>query len=96
MVIIVGGPVRNQYVRAKVEKVFIGRDGRVRQALVRTATGVYKRPVVKLALLDVESVGEADKESADHHQASREGDCYNALLEDPPAGAKEVSARLSA
>lgn len=49
--------MRNQYIRGRVEKVFIGRDGRVRQALVRTATGVYRRPVAKLALLDVEVSG---------------------------------------
>lgn len=53
LVLMVGTTVRNQYVRGRVEKVLLGRDGRVRQALVRTATGVYRRPAVKLALLDV-------------------------------------------
>uniref|UniRef100_A0A182WHM1 DUF5641 domain-containing protein n=1 Tax=Anopheles minimus TaxID=112268 RepID=A0A182WHM1_9DIPT len=41
--------------RAKVEEVFPGRDGRVRQAVVRTANGkILKRPVVKLARVDAE------------------------------------------
>ncbi|XP_055633858.1 uncharacterized protein LOC129774182 [Toxorhynchites rutilus septentrionalis] len=62
LVLMVGDAVRNQYVRARVEK-FRGRDGRVRQAQVRTATAVYKRPVVRLALLDVGLDGEAVKES---------------------------------
>lgn len=53
LVLVIGNTVRNQYVRGRVEKVFPGRDGRVRQALVRTASGMYKRPAVKLALLDV-------------------------------------------
>lgn len=55
--LMIGTAMRNQYIRGRVEKVFIGRDGRVRQALVRTATGVYRRPVAKLALLDVEVSG---------------------------------------
>lgn len=53
LVLIVGTTVRNQYIRGRVEKVLLGRDGRVRQALVRTSTGVYRRPAMKLALLDV-------------------------------------------
>ncbi|XP_055542707.1 uncharacterized protein LOC129728299 [Wyeomyia smithii] len=86
LVLMVSGAVRNQYVRARVEKVFLGRDGRVRQAQVRTATGVYKRSVNKLALLDVLPDCEAAEDSsggADHHQSSRVGDCYNEQSKSP-------------
>ncbi|XP_062704660.1 uncharacterized protein LOC134286963 [Aedes albopictus] len=53
LVLIVDGAVRNQWMRGIVEKVVHGKDGRVRQAWVRTANGLLRRPVVKLALLDV-------------------------------------------
>ena len=36
---------------ARVTAVFPGQDGLVRVAEVKTATGTYKRPVVKLSLL---------------------------------------------
>ena len=36
---------------ARVSEVHCGRDGLVRVATVDTATGTYKRPVTKLALL---------------------------------------------
>uniref|UniRef100_A0A182XPY2 Integrase catalytic domain-containing protein n=1 Tax=Anopheles quadriannulatus TaxID=34691 RepID=A0A182XPY2_ANOQN len=46
---------RKEWPRAVVEKVFPGCDGRVRQAMVRTAHGkMLKRPVVKLARIDAE------------------------------------------
>lgn len=53
LVMVVGGLARSQWLRGRVEQVFPGKDGRVRQALVRTATGVLRRPAVKLAVLDV-------------------------------------------
>lgn len=65
LVLIVETSMRNRYVRGRVEKVFPGRDGRVRQALVRTATGAYKRPAAKLALLDVGSRGKPGIDSSD-------------------------------
>jgi len=53
---------RKEWTRAVVEEVHAGRDGRVRQAIVRTATGKQlKRPTVKLAVLDVE-IKESEKE----------------------------------
>ena len=36
---------------ARVTAVFPGQDGLVRVAMVKTATGHFKRPVVKLSLL---------------------------------------------
>ncbi|XP_055633135.1 uncharacterized protein LOC129773546 [Toxorhynchites rutilus septentrionalis] len=54
LVVVVDDQVRNKWVRGRVLKVFPGKDGRVRKVELQTSTGVYQRPVVKLALLDVE------------------------------------------
>ena len=54
LVFIAEGP-RKSWLRAIVEEVIPGRDGRVRQAIVWTAQGKrLKRPVVRLAVLNVE------------------------------------------
>uniref|UniRef100_A0A182NQB9 Integrase zinc-binding domain-containing protein n=1 Tax=Anopheles dirus TaxID=7168 RepID=A0A182NQB9_9DIPT len=46
---------REEWLRAKVEEIFPGSDGRIRQAIVRTAHGKrLKRPVVKLAKIEAE------------------------------------------
>jgi transposase InsO family protein len=45
---------RNVWKRAIVETVHPGSDGRVRTATVRTANGVYLRPVSKLAVIDLD------------------------------------------
>ena len=44
---------RDMWPRGKIEAVHPGKDGVVRVADVRTKSAVYRRPVVKLAKLDV-------------------------------------------
>ncbi|XP_065076052.1 uncharacterized protein LOC135699688 [Ochlerotatus camptorhynchus] len=44
---------RKCWVRAVVEEVVQGADGRIRQAVVRTAKGTYRRPVAKLAVPEI-------------------------------------------
>ncbi|XP_062535266.1 uncharacterized protein LOC134204457 [Armigeres subalbatus] len=67
---------RRTWIRAKkVVEVIVGSDGRVRQAVVRTASGRdLKRPVVKLAVMEV-----ADRESCEqpggYTQDPRGGGC---------------------
>ncbi|XP_062564208.1 uncharacterized protein LOC134227032 [Armigeres subalbatus] len=53
MVFIIGESIRNRWPRGKVVQVIPGRDGRIRQVDVQTTTGVLRRPVAKLALIDV-------------------------------------------
>ena len=44
--------VRNKWQMARVLEVYTGRDGKVRSATVKTATGNLHRPIVKLCLLE--------------------------------------------
>lgn len=43
--------ITTQWILAKVIEVYPGKDGLVRVATVKTAKGVYKRPVSKIAVL---------------------------------------------
>ncbi|XP_062703842.1 uncharacterized protein LOC134286270 [Aedes albopictus] len=53
LVFVVGEPTRNRWPRGKVVKVIPGKDGRIRQADVQTSSGILRRPVVKLAVLNI-------------------------------------------
>lgn len=44
---------RSQWRRGRVTSTTVGTDGRVRMAEVQTSTGLLRRPVTKLAVLDV-------------------------------------------
>lgn len=44
---------RNCWPKGRIIETRISKDGEVRSATVRTASGIYERPVVKLAVLDV-------------------------------------------
>lgn len=46
---------RNEWLKGVVIDVHRGKDGAVRSALVKTKQGLFTRPVVKLAKLDVKS-----------------------------------------
>ena len=52
-----------------------GKDGRVRQALVRTSTGLLRRPAVKLAVLDVVKECKPVTGITKFNQGLREGVC---------------------
>ncbi|XP_055643357.1 uncharacterized protein LOC129779730 [Toxorhynchites rutilus septentrionalis] len=94
LVLIVEGTIRNQWIRGKVDKVVRGKDGRVRQAWVQTSKGVIRRPVVKLALLDVVNEGKPETDGL------RAGECdveypsattVEQLWESPQHSASEAS-----
>ncbi|XP_062542310.1 uncharacterized protein LOC134210279 [Armigeres subalbatus] len=53
LVFLVDGKNRKSWIRGTVEEVLKGPDGRVRQAIVRTARGVYRRAVSNLAVLEI-------------------------------------------
>ncbi|XP_055604271.1 uncharacterized protein LOC129752524 [Uranotaenia lowii] len=59
LVVIIDDGIRNRWVRGLVLQTKPGRDGRARSAYVQTSQGVLKRPIVKLAVLDVQGSDEA-------------------------------------
>ncbi|XP_065088883.1 uncharacterized protein LOC135710283 [Ochlerotatus camptorhynchus] len=60
LVVIVNENQRNGWTRGRVLSVIKGSDGRIRQALVQTTGGVFRRPVSKLAVLKMQSDGNVD------------------------------------
>lgn len=53
----------NLWRRGRVEKLFAGPDGRIRNVIVKTATGELRRPVSKLAVLDVAERDPSEQEA---------------------------------
>lgn len=53
LVYVVEGANRKSWIRGIVEQPIVSGDGRVRQAWIRTTRGVFKRAVVKLAVLEI-------------------------------------------
>ena len=52
VVLVVDELPRGEWLTGWVTKVFVGQNGRVRSALVRTPQGEYDRPIVRLCLLE--------------------------------------------
>ncbi|XP_065087100.1 uncharacterized protein LOC135708850 [Ochlerotatus camptorhynchus] len=53
VVYVVDGKNRKLWVRGIVEELITSKDGRIRQAWVRTNSGVFRRATVKLAVLEI-------------------------------------------
>ncbi|XP_058817217.1 uncharacterized protein LOC131680521 [Topomyia yanbarensis] len=64
LVVVIDDTKRNGWIRGKVLEVIPGRDGRIRQAVVQTSTGAFRRPVSKLAILEV---NQTDKDESNTH-----------------------------
>ena len=60
------GPIPTKWPMARVVEVHPGKDGHVRVATIKTNTGTYKRPIVKLALL-LPSQPQQDDDPIDTH-----------------------------
>ncbi|XP_055622807.1 uncharacterized protein LOC129766310 [Toxorhynchites rutilus septentrionalis] len=71
LVLVVDENIRNRWLRGRVIHTVPGKDGVARSAEVKTSLGILKRPVTRLALLDVEKLGDAEPEV----KATRGGDC---------------------
>ncbi|XP_053686507.1 uncharacterized protein LOC128736049 [Sabethes cyaneus] len=80
LVYVVEGSKRRSWVRGRIEEVISASDGRVRQALVRTSSGLFRRAVAQLAVIEV---GEEDGGKARPEVASglglRAGEMLGAL-----------------
>ena len=53
LVFLADGKNRKSWIRGIVQEVLRGADGRVRQAIVKTVRGVYRRAVANLAVMEV-------------------------------------------
>ncbi|XP_062538391.1 uncharacterized protein LOC134206679 [Armigeres subalbatus] len=69
LVIVVTEVARNGWIRGRIIEVIRGRDGRIRQAVVQTSKGVIRRPIAKLAVLDVMNSNVAQKKSGTSHES---------------------------
>lgn len=67
VVIVMDDKVKSSWMRGRVLEVTKGKGGHVRSAKVQTAKGIFFRPAVKLAVLDVKKRCEEEK-----------GDCASA------------------
>ncbi|XP_058456653.1 uncharacterized protein LOC131434039 [Malaya genurostris] len=68
LVVIIDEARRNSWIRGRVLEAIASSDGRVRQVLVQTSSGIFRRPVSKLAVLDV---GEVGKDESSTHPYGR-------------------------
>ena len=76
---------RRTWLRGIVQQVIMGRDGRIRQAVVRTAGGKeLKRPIVKLAVMEVAG-SESCKNPVGSHHDPRGGGCSGTTAADETA-----------
>ncbi|XP_062714353.1 uncharacterized protein LOC134291085 [Aedes albopictus] len=66
---------RRTWTRGRIEELITAKDGRVRQVIVRTASGLLRRPVVKLALMEIGKTREPEEEQDDLHLDPRGGGC---------------------
>ncbi|XP_055585330.1 uncharacterized protein LOC129738161 [Uranotaenia lowii] len=74
LVYVVEGSRRKAWVRGIIEEPIVSGDGRVRQALVRTAGGVFRRGTANLAVLEIaDRVQTVGPESAAHQANSDTG-----------------------
>ncbi|XP_062704139.1 uncharacterized protein LOC134286530 [Aedes albopictus] len=55
LVLVVGEGRRNEWTRGRVVQAIKGTDGRIRQAIIQTAKGLVRRPVARLAVLEVDA-----------------------------------------
>ncbi|XP_055602700.1 uncharacterized protein LOC129751299 [Uranotaenia lowii] len=53
LVYVVEGSKRKAWIRGVVEQLIVSKDGRIRQVMVRTSGGVFKRGVANLAVLEI-------------------------------------------
>ena len=58
LVLVVDGIIRNQWKKGLVERIMARPDGHIRQAWVRTNTAAVRRPVAKLALLEIATLSD--------------------------------------
>ncbi|XP_055548556.1 uncharacterized protein LOC129732079 [Wyeomyia smithii] len=58
LVYLVEGSKRKSWVRGRIEEVITASDGRVRQAWVRTSSGLFRRAVAQLAVIEIDEADE--------------------------------------